>query len=122
MLAVVREVLNQKSLEGALDEVERANRSFAMNLLIGGPHGIMDLEVYPDRILTRRSQDMIWHTNHCMYAEGLRYENDDFRANSVLRCERIDTLLHEKLPYVVCGAMVNAGGFLFGLLSASSPP
>jgi isopenicillin-N N-acyltransferase-like protein len=95
LLAVVREVLNQKSLEGALEQVERAKRSYAINFVVGNPEGIMDLETYPDRVFVRRSEEMVWHTNHCIYAQGLRYENDDYRANSVARCERIDALLSE---------------------------
>jgi len=94
LLAVVREVLNQKTFDGALKEIERANRPYAINFLLGTPDGIMDIESYPDRVLTHSSDDIIWHTNHCLYSKGLRYENDEYRSNSVARCDRIESLLH----------------------------
>ena len=92
-LVVVREVMNQGSLDGALHEIERSNMSSAQNFVIGSPEGIMDVEYYPDGIKTYRPKDMLWHTNHCLYSEGKRYEDDDFRSNSVTRCSRIEALL-----------------------------
>jgi len=93
LLAVVREVMNQKTFDGAIAEIERANRPYSINFVLGTPSGIMDVESYPDMILTHSSDDMIWHTNHCLYQEGLRYENDEYRSNSVTRCDRIESLL-----------------------------
>ncbi|HKM77676.1 MAG TPA: carcinine hydrolase/isopenicillin-N N-acyltransferase family protein, partial [Candidatus Bathyarchaeia archaeon] len=65
-----------------------------INFLLGTPGGIMDIESYPDRVLTHSSDDLIWHTNHCLYSKGLQYENNEYRSNSVARCDRIESLLH----------------------------
>lgn len=93
LLAVVREAINQRTLEGALGAVQRANRSYSINMVVGTPKGIMDLEAYPDEVLIHRSDDIICHTNHCLYSDGYRYENDEYRANSVDRCDRMGSLL-----------------------------
>jgi isopenicillin-N N-acyltransferase-like protein len=93
MLAVVRSILNQKDIEGATKEVERAKRAYAINIVLGTPKEVVDLETYPDRINTSRSDSILWHANHCIYSKGLRYENAEYRANSVGRCDRMEELL-----------------------------
>jgi isopenicillin-N N-acyltransferase like protein len=93
MLAVVRSIMNQKTIAGATEEVERAKRAYAINIVLGTPKEVVDLETYPDRIITSSSDSILWHTNHCIYQKGLRYENDEYRANSVDRCDRMQSLL-----------------------------
>jgi isopenicillin-N N-acyltransferase like protein len=96
MLAVVRAVMNQKDIEGATKEIERARRAYSINFVLGSPDEIVDLETYPDRIIPATSDSILWHANHCIYSEGLRYENDEYRANSVGRCDRMAALLESK--------------------------
>jgi isopenicillin-N N-acyltransferase-like protein len=96
MLAVVRSVMNQKDIEGATREIERAKRAYSVNFVLGTPKEIVDLETYPDRILKSSSDSILWHANHCLFSEGLRYENDQYRANSVGRCDRMQQLLESK--------------------------
>lgn len=94
LLAVVREALNQRDLDGALREIERAKRSCALNFMIGAREGMIDVEAYPDRLLTFRADSMLWHTNHCLYSEGMKYENEESYTNSTTRCSRIEELLN----------------------------
>ena len=93
LLAVVREVLNQKDLDGAIREIQRADKSFALNFTMGTSSGIADVEAYPDDVLVRTSGDMLWHTNHCLYSVGFNYESDESHKNSVTRCSRVEALL-----------------------------
>jgi hypothetical protein len=94
LLAVVREALNQRDLDGALREIERAKRAYALNFMLGTHEGVFDVEAYPDRVLTLRADSMLWHTNHCLYSKGLKYESEDSYTNSTTRCSRIETLLN----------------------------
>ena len=93
ILAIVREVLNQKDMDGAMAEIQRAKRAYALNFVIGTPEAIADVEAYPDRVLKRQSDNVLWHTKHCLYSEGRKYENDQSRTNSETRCTRIEALL-----------------------------
>jgi hypothetical protein len=93
MLAVVRSILDQKDIEGATREVERAKRAYSINIVLGSPKGIVDLETYPDRIFTISSDRTIWHANHCVYSKDVRYENGEYRANSQGRCDRMQQLV-----------------------------
>jgi len=96
MLAVVRSVMNQKDIDGATKEIERAKRAYSINFVLGSPKEVVDLETYPDRILKSSSDSILWHANHCLYSEGLQYENEEYRSNSVGRCDRMQTLLESK--------------------------
>lgn len=93
MLAVVREVLNQNDMDGAIREIQGAAKSFALNFTMGTPSQIADVEAYPDNVLVRNSGDMLWHTNHCLYSTGFDYESEESRKNSVTRCSRVEALL-----------------------------
>jgi len=126
MLCVVREVLNQKDLDGALDAIERAKRAFALNFMIGDKKGIMDVEANPIKVTAMRSEETLHHTNHYLYGtEGfIEPKNEDYAENSGARCRRIVELLesntgkldlaafqrflrdHENKPNTVC-AHVN---------------
>lgn len=96
MLAVVRSVMNQKDIDGATKEIERAKRAYSVNFMMGSTKEIVDLETYPDRIFKSSSDSMLWHANHCIYSSGLSYETDEYRSNSVGRCGRMETLLESK--------------------------
>lgn len=120
LLAVTREVMNQRTLDGALEAVERASRSYSINFVLGTPEGIVDLETYPDEMFVHRSDDVIYHANHCLYSEGYEFENTEYRANSITRCDRMGALIgahrgnldlkrlqaflsdHEGKPHTIC--------------------
>ena len=126
MLCVVREVLNQKDLDSALAAIERANRAFALNFMLGDTKGIMDVEANPIKVTVMRSEETLHHTNHYLYGtKGFTEpKNDDFAENSEARCHRIAELVernkgrldlatfqrflrdHENKPNMVC-AHVN---------------
>jgi len=126
MLCVVRELLNQKDLDGALNSIERAERAFALNFMIGDTRGIMDVEANPISVRVRRSDDILHHANHYLYGTNgfTDAKSDEYRANSVSRCDRMAELLshsngklnlnllqdtlrdHENKPNTIC-AHVN---------------
>jgi isopenicillin-N N-acyltransferase-like protein len=96
MLCVVRELLNQKSLDGALDSIHRADRAFALNFMVGDGKGIMDVEANPLTVTVKRSEDIIHHANHYLYGtNGFKDpKSDEYRANSVARCDRMAELIN----------------------------
>ena len=126
MLCVVREVLNQKDLDGALNSIERADRAFALNFMVGDTKGIMDVEANPLNVVVRRSEGILHHANHYLYGtEGFTDpKKDEYRVNSEARCDRMAELMtrdngrlnlklfqaflrdHENKPNTVC-AHVN---------------
>jgi len=96
MLCVVRELLNQKDLDGALESVERADRAFALNFMVGDSKGIMDVEANPLKVTVRRSEDILHHANHYLYGTNgfTDPKSEEYRANSVARCERMSELIN----------------------------
>jgi isopenicillin-N N-acyltransferase-like protein len=126
MLCVVREVLNQKDLDAAIATIERADRAFALNFMLGDTKGIADVEANPLRVTVTRSDDVLHHANHYLYGtEGFTEpKSDDYRVNSEARCDRMAELIerdkeklnlttfqrflrdHENRPNTIC-AHVN---------------
>jgi hypothetical protein len=99
MLCVVRELLNQRDLDGALESIERADRAFALNFMVGDTKGIMDVEATPVGVIVKRSNDILHHANHYLYGtEGFTDpKSNEYRANSVARCDRMAQLIeHNK--------------------------
>ena len=96
MLCVVRELLNQKDLDGALGSIERADRAFALNFMIGDTKGIMDVEANPLSVKVRRSEDILHHANHYLYGTNgfTDPKSDEYRENSVARCDRMAELIN----------------------------
>jgi len=96
MLCVVRELLNQKDLNGALHSIERADRAFALNFMVADTRGIMDVEANPVNVAVRRSEDILHHANHYLYGtEGFTDAKPEvYRANSVSRCDRMAGLMN----------------------------
>jgi hypothetical protein len=94
MLCVVRELLNQKDLDGALNSIERADRAFALNFMLGDTKGIMGVEANPLRVTVRRSEDILHHANHYLYGTNgfTDPKTGEYRANSVARCDRMAEL------------------------------
>ena len=126
MLCVVREVLNQKDLDGAVAAIERADRAYALNFMLGDTKGIVDVEANPLRVTATRSIGFLHHANHYLYGTvGFTDpKSGDPRVNSEARCNRMAELLqgnewklhlttfqeflrdHENKPNTIC-AHVN---------------
>jgi isopenicillin-N N-acyltransferase-like protein len=96
MLCVVREMLNQKDLEGALHSIQRADRAFALNFMVGDGKGIMDVEASPVGVTVRRSEEILHHANHYLYGTNgfTDPKTGEYRANSVARCDRMAELIN----------------------------
>jgi isopenicillin-N N-acyltransferase-like protein len=96
MLCVVRELLNQKDLDGALHSIEKADRAFALNFVVGDTKGIMDVEANPVSVTVRRGEDTLHHANHYLYGTNgfTDPRTGEYRKNSVTRCERMGELLN----------------------------
>jgi isopenicillin-N N-acyltransferase like protein len=92
---IQREVLNQRTLEDAIEVVERADRAGAMNMMMGSPEGIADLEANPHEVRVLRSDRSLYHANH--YLEPSAYAPDAtssvYYANSSSRCGRMKDLI-----------------------------
>jgi len=95
MLCVVREALNQKDLDGALNSIQRADRAYALNFVVGDTKGIMDVEASPVSVTVRRSEDTLHHANHYLYGtKGFTDpKSGEYRKNSVTRCDRMAELI-----------------------------
>ena len=95
MLCIVREVLNQKDLDGAVAAIERAGRAYALNFMVGDDKGIVDVEANPLKVTATRSNVFLHHANHYVYGtEGFTDpKSGDSRVNSEARCDRMLELL-----------------------------
>jgi isopenicillin-N N-acyltransferase like protein len=95
VLGVVREVLNQKSMSAAIEAIERAKLTSAINFMIGTPKEIADIEANPSKIGVMRSDEMLYHANHYLCpTEGytVNEESPGF-INSSTRCSRMGELM-----------------------------
>jgi len=98
MLCVVREVFNQKNIDGAVDAIERADRAFALNFVMGTPDGVANVEANPLKVETTRSDDALYHANHYIFCpvEGFtESKSDAYMKNSTSRCDRMGHLIEE---------------------------
>ena len=96
MLCVVREVFNQKDIDGAVKAIERADRAFALNFVMGTTKGIANIEANPMKVVTTRSDDALYHANHYLFCpvEGFsEAKSDEYRRNSTHRCDRMEALI-----------------------------
>ena len=127
MLCVVRELFNQKNIDEAVGAIERANRAFALNIVMGSPEGIANVETNPFKVETTRADDVLYHANHYLWCpvEGFsQAKSAEYLKNSAFRCERMKALIetnkgkldlsllesilrdHENRPNTIC-AHVN---------------
>lgn len=98
MLCVTREILNQKDIEGAISAIERADRAFALNFMMGSREGIANVESNPLKVETTRSDDVLYHANHYLFCpvEGFtESKSPEYMQNSSHRCERMKTLIED---------------------------
>ena len=127
MLCVTREIFNQHDIDGAVEAIERADRAFALNFVIGDTKGVANVESNPLKVETTRSDDSLYHANHYVFCpvEGFsEMKSDDYQKNSRSRCDRMGELIegnkgklnlavlenilrdHENRPDMIC-AHVN---------------
>jgi isopenicillin-N N-acyltransferase-like protein len=97
MLCVVREVLNQSTLGDAVNAIERADRAFALNFMIGSSEGIVNIEANPLKLELTKSQNVLFHANHYLCStDGFNESKTDaYLANSKARCDRMAQLLNQ---------------------------
>ena len=93
----VRGIYEARSLDGAVEAVDRARRAIPANILLSTPEGPADLEVTVDAVHVLRDDDgdgVVTHTNHCVHPD-LAPINRDFPEliESGPRLCRVDELL-----------------------------
>jgi len=95
MFCLVREVLNQKSVDDAIELISAARRPYALNFVLGDARGIADVETTPKKIEVTRSDRMLYHTNHylCMKDAEIGKQTGKRFHNTKVRCARIAELL-----------------------------
>jgi isopenicillin-N N-acyltransferase-like protein len=97
MLCVVREVLNQSTLSDAVNAIERADRAFSLNFMIGASEGIVNVEANPLKLQLLKSEDVLFHANHYLCGtNGFdQAKTEAYLANSKARCDRMAQLLNQ---------------------------
>jgi isopenicillin-N N-acyltransferase-like protein len=94
----VRGIYASRSLEGAVEAVQRAERAIPANIMLTTPQGPADLEITIDAVHVLRDEGLgrLTHANHCRHP-ALAPINDEFPEliQSHSRQERIDELLDD---------------------------
>jgi isopenicillin-N N-acyltransferase-like protein len=95
VLAVTREVLNQKTMADAIETIERAKLTSAINFMIGTTKEIADVEANPSGVQVMRSDDMLYHANHYLCpTKGFTVDKKSHGyVNSSKRCSRMEELM-----------------------------
>jgi len=100
---VFRLLLEQESVDSALELFKKLERTKASNYLIGDASGkSVDIEAAADTFRVLEMRDgFLCHTNHFTHPDLLKFENipdkpDDVRQNSIIRYQRIQELSKEK--------------------------
>jgi isopenicillin-N N-acyltransferase-like protein len=93
---ILREIFEARSLNDAVQSVERAKRAIPANIMLASPEGPADLEVTIDNVhvLQPENGPSITHTNHCVHPELVPL-NEQFPEliQSHARKRRIDNLI-----------------------------
>lgn len=93
---MVREILESRSLDEAMQAVNRAERAIPANIMLSTPQGPADLEVTIDAVhmLTDPQSGIVTHTNHCKHPELVKInpQFDELIQSHDRQC-RIDELL-----------------------------
>ncbi|MGA2664868.1 MAG: C45 family peptidase [Nitrososphaerales archaeon] len=98
VLGVVREVLNQGTMDEAIESIERAKMSCAINFMIGTPKEIADIEANPSKIQVMRSDEDLVHSNHYLRpTKGvtIKKQSPGYK-NSFARCSAMEGLVESK--------------------------
>jgi isopenicillin-N N-acyltransferase-like protein len=88
MWCLVREVLDRTRVEDALTLIRETKRAYALNFVLADPHEIADVEATPVSVDEMRSDDLLYHSNHCVTGAAAAPG-----TNSRLRLERIAELM-----------------------------
>ena len=80
---LVRSLYEQRSLDGAVETVERAQRAMTANAAMITPEGPADLEITLDRVCVLRAgeAETLVHTNHCVHPQLIA--NNDEHAGRI---------------------------------------
>jgi len=132
MFCLAREVLNQKSVDDAIQLIRDTKRPYALNFVMGDTRRVVDVESTPRALEITASDDIVFHTNHYVCSKDPRIGSqlDKKFRNTKTRCRRIEELLlskrgkldlatletflrdHENWPDAICchsGAREGAG-------------
>lgn len=95
MWCLVREVLNQKSVEDAITLIQKTKRAYSLNFVLGDTQQITDLETTPESVTIINSKDLLYHTNHYLRSKspGIGSQETSSFANTKIRFQRIAELM-----------------------------
>jgi len=95
MFCLAREVLNQRSVDDAIQVIGDTKRPYSLNFVMGDTTSIVDVESTPRAIEVTASDDMVYHTNHFVCSKDTRIGSQlgkRFR-NTKTRSKRMEELL-----------------------------
>ena len=95
MWCLVREVLNQKSVEDAISLIQKTKRAYSLNFMLGDTQQITDLETTPESVTRTNSKDLLYHTNHYLRSKdpGIGSQETSNFGNTKTRLQRIAELM-----------------------------
>ena len=95
MFCLAREVLNQKSVDDAIQLIDDTKRPYSLNFVMGDARRIVDVESTPRALEITTSDDMVYHTNHFVCSRDPRIGSQlgKIFRNTKTRCKRIEELL-----------------------------
>lgn len=98
MHCLVREVLNQKSVDDAIELIKGTKRPYSLNFVMGDTKRVVDVETTPKAVGIMNSEEMVYHTNHfvCLKDPRIGSQEDRSFINTKTRCGRIEELLQSK--------------------------
>ena len=95
MFCLVREILNQRSVDDAIEMLRGAKRPYSLNFVMGDTRRIVDVESTPKALEITETEDMVYHTNHFVCSKDPRIGSQGGKKfhNTKTRCRRIEGLL-----------------------------
>jgi len=95
MFCLAREILNQKSVDDAIQMIRDTKRPYSLNFVMGDTKSVVDIESTPRSLEITRSEDIVCHTNHyvCSKDPGIGSQLGKKYRNTKTRCRRIEELL-----------------------------
>jgi isopenicillin-N N-acyltransferase-like protein len=98
VFCLAREVLNQRSVDDAIQMIRDTKRPYSLNFVMGDTKRIVDVESTPRALEVTTSDDIIFHTNHYVCSKDPRIGSQRGKRyrNTKTRCKRIEELLLSK--------------------------
>ena len=90
---IVRGVLQQRSVNDAVDFLHRIKHASGQNYLVGGASAVQSLECSAGKVIRfkpKESADVVWHTNHPLVSDDFRAEYRSFLAQKNLDREKME--------------------------------